>query len=79
MGPLVIDFFSQRDGLTVATGKVMLKLYLKRAKAADDRAPLVEMRTSVPVSKIGDPKALIGEFSLTIEARFDYNNKMNER
>lgn len=44
MGVLIVDFFDTEKNQTVGTSKIMMKLYIKRAKREDDEAPLLELR-----------------------------------
>jgi hypothetical protein len=85
MGALVIDFYSVQEGLTIGTSKVIVKLYIKRAKASGDMSPLIELRGTFPITLIGNNDAKIGEFSLAITSSFsnktspipDLNNQLN--
>ena len=70
MGALVIDFYSVQEGLTIGTSKVIVKLYVKRAKQAGDMAPLVEVRGVFPITLTGNTDVKIGEFSLAITSSF---------
>jgi hypothetical protein len=44
MGVLIIDFYDSNKSLTIGTAKVMLKLYIKRAKSVNDDTPMLELR-----------------------------------
>lgn len=67
MGALQIDFFDAVTGYTIATSKVIVNLYIKRKKKANDPSPLIEMRNVVyPITLIGDHNVKIGEFEITI-------------
>ncbi len=67
MGALQIDFFDATTGYTIATSKVIVNLYIKRKKKANDPSPLVEMRNIVyPITLIGDHNVKIGEFEISI-------------
>ena len=62
-----------------------MKLYIKRAKAAGDMTPLIELRGTFPITLIGTNDTKIGEFSLAITSSFsnktspipDLNNQLN--
>jgi hypothetical protein len=67
MGALQIDFFDATNGYTIATSKVIVNLYIKRKKKANDPSSLVEMRNIVyPITLIGDHNVKIGEFEISI-------------
>lgn len=67
MGALQIDFFDATTGYTIATSKVIVNLFIKRKKKANDPSPLVEMRNIVyPITLIGDHNVKIGEFEISI-------------
>ena len=70
MGALIIDFYSPLEGLTIATSKVIVKLYMKRAKRADDMGPLLELRGTFPITLVGNEKIKIGEFDMAITSSF---------
>jgi hypothetical protein len=67
MGALQIDFFDAITGYTIATSKVIVNLYIKRKKKANDPNPLIEMNNILyPITLIGDHNVKIGEFELSI-------------
>ena len=70
MGALIVDFYNPKEGLTIATSKVIVKLYLKRLKRHDDMSPLVELRGVFPITLVGDENVKIGEFELAITSSF---------
>jgi hypothetical protein len=71
MGALMIDLYDAHTGYTIGAGSVQLSLHVKRAKRADDPAPLLEMRDAlVSVGLTGDYAVRIGEFKLTAVATF---------
>ena len=70
MGALIIDFYSVQEGLTIGTSKIIAKLYIKRAKAAHDMSPLIELRGTFPITLTGNQDVKIGEFSLSITSSF---------
>ena len=49
MGVLIVDFYDSSKSLTIGTAKIMLKLYIKRAKNIDDDTPMLELRGYVLV------------------------------
>ena len=70
MGALIIDFYSAQEGLTIGTSKIIAKLYIKRAKKANDFSPLIELRGQFPITLTGNQDIKIGEFSLSITSSF---------
>lgn len=44
MGVLIVDFYDASKSVTIGTSKIMMKLYIKRAKGINDEAPLLELR-----------------------------------
>lgn len=85
MGALVIDFYSVQEGLTIGTSKIIVKLYIKRAKQPGDMSPLIELRGTFPITLVGNNDTKIGEFSMSITSSFqnkmspipDLNNQLN--
>jgi hypothetical protein len=70
MGVLVVDFFDTQKNQVVGTSKIMMKLYIKRAKRADDEQPLLELKGAFPITLTGNPKVTIGQFNLSMTSSF---------
>jgi hypothetical protein len=70
MGAIIIDFYSPIEGLTIGTSKIILKLYMKREKAAGDLSPLIGLRGTFPITLTGNQSVKIGEFELSMTSSF---------
>ncbi len=70
MGALVIDFYSVQEGLTIGTSKIIVKLFLKRAKSASDTSPLLELKGTFPITLTGNNDVKIGEFAFSMTSSF---------